>query len=143
MSVTGEGYIDCAKTTVSIIFENFGLFWVVDFISDLVTFFGILVTVGIPTLISVLILSYSDIAATGDQRVEEIAFTAVAVFFLSVLIASLIISLIGEALSCVFIFYCFDKKFRSIGIHVSNTPEAIQQFHQQESNMPYSAEEMK
>jgi hypothetical protein len=36
--------------------------------------------------------------------------------------------MITEALSCVFIFYCFDKKFRSMGITVSNSPDAIREF---------------
>ena len=143
MSVTGESYIDCAKTAISIIFENFGLFYIVDFIGDLVTFFGVLATVGIPTFLAVIILGYADLGQSPTNKTEEVAYTAIAVFFLSVLIASLIISLIGEALSCVFIFYCFDKKFRGMGIHIPNTPAAIQEFHRQEASNPYSAEEMK
>lgn len=44
------------------------------------------------------------------------------------MIAGLIISMIGEALSCVFIFYCFDKKFRDMGIIVPNCPPAVRSF---------------
>jgi len=58
MSVTGENYINSAKTALSVVFDNFGLFSIVDFIADVVTFFGILVTVGIPTLTGFLIIRY-------------------------------------------------------------------------------------
>ena len=68
------------------------------------------------------------------------------VFYISAFIASLIISMVGEALSCVFIFYCFDNKFRSMGIEIVNTPAAIRQFNMQEGphneTVP-SASEMK
>lgn len=58
MTVTGESYINSAKTALSIIFENFALFNIIDFISSLVTFFGILLTVGLPTLTGFLIIRY-------------------------------------------------------------------------------------
>ena len=58
MTVTGESYVDSAKTALSIIFENFGLFTIVDFISGLISFFGILLAVGIPTLTGFLIIRY-------------------------------------------------------------------------------------
>lgn len=121
MTVTGESYINSAKTALSLIFENFGVFYIVDFFSDLINFFGILVSVGIPTLVGFLIIRYGREAST-----YQASYAAVAIFFMSILIAGLIITMIGEAMSCVFIFYCFDKKFRSMGIVVPNSPPAIQ-----------------
>jgi hypothetical protein len=56
MAVTGESYIDSAKSTISLIFENFALFVVVDLISGLATFMGILFVTGIPTLIGYFLL---------------------------------------------------------------------------------------
>ena len=137
MAVTGESYWDSAKTTIGIIFENFGLFYIVDFISDLVVFFGILASVGIPTIVGILILT------SQTENGGHIAYSAVAIFFLSLMIASMIISMVGEALSCVFIFYCFDKKFKSMGIYVPNTPSTIQEFHEHESGLPSSAQNLR
>jgi hypothetical protein len=58
MSVTGENYINSAKTALSIIFENFALFYIVDMMADIITFLGIIITVGIPTLTGFLIVKY-------------------------------------------------------------------------------------
>lgn len=90
MAVTGESYINSAKTAMSIIFENFGLFSIVDFISNLVTFFGVLVTVGIPTLVGFLIIRYG---RGADEYTSS--YGAVAVFFLSILISGFITSMIA------------------------------------------------
>ena len=123
MSVTGESYINSAKTALSIIFDDFALFNIVDFISSLVTFFGVLITVGVPTLVGFLIIRY---ARNADTYISS--YGAVAIFFLSIMVSGLIISIIDSALNCVFIFYCFDKKFRSMGISVPNSPPAIRNF---------------
>lgn len=107
MSVTGESYIDCAKSALAIIFENLGLFYIVDFIGDMVVFFGILSAVGIPTVIGFLIVRY------GHKQTDtaDITFTCVSIFFMSLMLSSIIIPMISEALSCIFIFFCFDRKF--------------------------------
>lgn len=89
MSVTGESYINSAKSAFSLIFENLGLFWVVDFISDLVKFFGILVCVGIPTLTGFLIIKYG-----RDANEYETSYATVSIFFLSILISGIIISMV-------------------------------------------------
>ena len=123
MSVTGESYINSAKTALSIIFENFPLFYIVDFIGDLVVFFGILLCTGLPTLIGFLIVRYGQ-----DSSVQEASYVAIVVFFLSILLSSAIIGMIGEALSCVFIFYCFDRKFTKMGISIPNSPATIRNF---------------
>lgn len=33
--------------------------------------------------------------------------------------------MLNQALSCIFIFYCFDKKFRSMGMKANNIPQEI------------------
>lgn len=33
--------------------------------------------------------------------------------------------MLNQALSCIYIFYCFDKKFMEMGIQVKNIPEEI------------------
>lgn len=86
-------------------------------------FFGVLVCVGIPTLVGFLIIKYG-----RDASEYEASYATVSIFFLSILMSGIIISMVPEVLSCVFIFYCFDKKFKSMGIFVPNSPPAIQEF---------------
>ena len=136
MAVTGDSYIDSAKSALSIIFDNLGLFFVADFISDLVVFFGILASTGIPIFIGILILSSEGVNSTE----EELAFSAASILFLCLITGVLIISMIGEVLSCVFIFYCFDKKFRSLGIYIENTPAALQNLNSYESGIHSGSE---
>lgn len=139
MSVTGESYINSAKTALSIIFENFGIFYIVDFFSDLLVFFGVVLCVGIPTLIGFLVIRYQ--YNTDDTPTPEANYAAIMIFFLSILVSCVIIGMLGEALSCVFIFYCFDRKFARMGIRVPNCPEAIRNFHG-ESNQIGSGQEL-
>ena len=87
-------------------------------------FFGILLCVGLPTILGISLVRYT----ADDKNVNEAGYAAVIIFFLSLIIAVVIISMIGEAMSCVFIFYCFDRKFISSGIYVSNSPAAIRDF---------------
>lgn len=130
MAVTGDSYCDSAKSALSIIFENLGLFFVADFISDLIVFFGVLASTGIPVFIGILILGSDNVDASDNEK----AIAAASILFLCLIIGVLIISMVGEALSCVFIFYCFDKKFRSLGIYIPNTPAPLQHLNEYQSS---------
>ena len=66
------------------------MFNIVDFISGLVTFFGVLLCVGLPTLTGFLIIRYG---RKADEYTSS--YGAVAIFFLSIIIAGLIISMIS------------------------------------------------
>jgi hypothetical protein len=123
MAVTGENYINSAKTALSLILDNFGLFYIVELITDLVSFFGVLITVGVPTLVGFLLVRYQN-----NATVDISSYAAVAIFFLSILVSGGIVTLIGEALSCVFIFFCFDRKFKNLGIIIPNSPPAVHDF---------------
>jgi len=51
MTVTGEGYVDSAKSALGLIWENFGLFVITDFITDFIQFYSILVCVLFPSFL--------------------------------------------------------------------------------------------
>ncbi len=56
MSVTGESYIDSAKSAISLILGNFSLYVVVDVIGSLVSFCVGLSIILIPSLIGFVII---------------------------------------------------------------------------------------
>lgn len=51
MAMTGEDYIDSAKTAISIIFENMGLFMIVDFFTDFLGIYSMIICVIVPALL--------------------------------------------------------------------------------------------
>lgn len=51
MSVTGEGYIDAAKSAIGLIFDNFGLFIIIDFFTEFIEIYAIIFSVIIPAII--------------------------------------------------------------------------------------------
>lgn len=51
MSVTAENYIASAKSAIALIFNNFGLFYVVDFITNFIQLYSLIFCVLIPSLI--------------------------------------------------------------------------------------------
>ena len=56
MSVTGESYFNSAKSTISLIFNNFALFSVVDLISSVTQLTGILLICGLPSFVGYFLL---------------------------------------------------------------------------------------
>ena len=57
MAVTGESYVDSAKSTISLVFDNFTLFVVVDIMSSLLSFAGILMICGLPAIVGYFMLN--------------------------------------------------------------------------------------
>lgn len=60
-----------------------------------------------------------------ESNMTAAIWGAVIILLLASIISSVIIGMLDEALSCIFIFYCFDKKFHEMGIQVNNVPEEI------------------
>lgn len=105
MSVTGESYIDSAKTTIGLLSRFLPLMAVTDVISSLLVFWGVVLVAGLSGIISYLWLqSHLD---GGDLAL--VMFIAI---LGSIMVSILVFSVLTEAISSVFIFYCFDVKFK-------------------------------
>lgn len=50
---------------------------------------------------------------------------AIIIALLAMLVSSVIVGMINQSLSCIYIFYCFDNKFKSLGIVANNIPKEI------------------
>ena len=91
---------------MGLIFNNFPLFWIVDFIADFIQFYSLVLCILAPAIIGGAII----------WKQYEIGGTAVVggiiIFLLSWIATSVILGLLYEALSAVFILFCFDKKLR-------------------------------
>ena len=68
------------------------------------------------------------------EDVSAAIWTGVIILLLASIISSVIIGMLDEALSSIFIFYCFDKKFHEMGMQVNNVPEEIKQLFQEGEN---------
>jgi hypothetical protein len=118
MSITGEGYIDSAKTTIYLIFNNFSQFLVIEIVDTLVNicvlFFGILISVLLASILSI-VLNLSDAA--------RICVFVILLPF-SYIVCLLLTALLSKSLSAIFMLYCFDFKFKSMIIQ-NNVPEDL------------------
>lgn len=56
MAVTGESYLDSAKSTLSLIYDNFMLFFLIDMISMLLKLTGVVFICAIPGIVGYLLL---------------------------------------------------------------------------------------
>lgn len=56
MAVTGESYIDSAKSAISLIFDNFMLFFLIDMVSSMVKLAGIIFICAVPGIIGFFLL---------------------------------------------------------------------------------------
>jgi hypothetical protein len=119
MSVTGENYINSAKTTIGILSRFLGLMSVSNIITGLLVFWGVVIVTGVIGVISYFWLD--GVGATSG----ELALVVIVSILGSIMVSSLIFSVLVEAVSSVFIFYCFDVKFREMGYSSNNMPAEI------------------
>lgn len=117
MSVTGENYINSAKTTIGILSRFLGLMSVSDIITGLLVFWGVIIITGLTAVISYYWVS--------NESSDVIAMIMVISILGSIMISSIVFSVLVEAVSSVFIFYCFDVKFKELGFASHNMPAEI------------------
>ena len=119
MSVTGENFIDSAKPTIGILSRFFGLMSVANIITSLLVFWGVVIITGATFGISYVWLDSENL----DGSV--FAWLVIISIFGSIMISTMVFSVLVESVSSVFIFYCFDVKFRELGYSSNNIPPEI------------------
>lgn len=119
MSVTGENYINSAKTTIGILSRFLGLMSVSDIITGLLVFWGIVLITGVTSFISYFWLDSRNLGS------DVMAMLMVVTILGSIMVSSLVFSVLVEAVSSVFIFYCFDVRFKELGYSSNNMPNEI------------------
>jgi hypothetical protein len=119
MSVTGENFIDSAKSAVFLIYNNFGLFVAVEMVEFLLNVCVLFLTILLPTGLGLILLKLTYSQAPNDE-VIYMMLSAIAIMVICLLISMLTITLLSEALSCVFIFYCLDEIFRRYNFGIVN-----------------------
>lgn len=70
----------------------------------------------------------------------DMIWAFILILLLGTLISSVILGMLSEVLSCVFIFYCFDCKFRALGMEVNNIPPQMKEIFDQ-ANQSEDAEQ--
>jgi hypothetical protein len=120
MAVTGESYIESAKTTIGILCSDLPLFAISRLISNLLVFWGVILSVGIPSVIGyVWVDSY-------PEGADSVGTALLIIIFASIMLSGMIYSILVESVSSVFIFYCFDRRFKELGYESHNMPNEIQ-----------------
>ena len=119
MAVTGENFIDSAKSTIGIICSEFPLFTISRFITSLLVFWGVIISVGIPTVLGIVWMNNVEFGP------EYMGSVVLMIILSSILLSGMIFSILVESVSSVFVFYCFDKRFRELGFESHNMPAEI------------------
>jgi hypothetical protein len=119
MSVTGENYINSAKTTIGILSRFLGLMSVSDIITGLLVFWGVVLITGISSVISYFWLEGKGLST------DVMTMLMIVTVLGSIMISTLIFSVLVEAVSSIFIFYCFDVRFKELGYSSNNMPAEI------------------
>lgn len=123
MAVTGENYVDSAKSTISLIFDNLSLFIILDYFSNFYNLFTTFFIGLVPAFIGAGIIYKTYDPQTDPQILTYAIWGGIIIFLLSIVISSIVIGMMIQALSCIYVFYCFDQKFRGMGIQVNNVPK--------------------
>lgn len=91
-----------------------------DIISGLLIFWGVVIIAGVSGIIS-----YFWLASKTDLTGGDMAMLMIVIVLGSIMVSSLIFSVLIESISSVFIFYCFDVRFRELGYASNNMPNEI------------------
>jgi len=94
---------------------------VTDIISNLLIFWGVVIITGVTAIIS-----YFWLDSKGLDG-NDMAMIMVICIFGSIFVSTMLFSVLIEAISSVFIFYCFDVKFKELGYSSHNMPPEINQ----------------
>lgn len=104
--------------------------------SGLVEFAGLIFISAVPGIIGFFLLQAT--AENSDDKNFLTIGTIIIVLF-GMLIGVIFMTVLGQALSCVFIFYCLDKKFVEMGYPApQNVPEPMKKlFSELKQSSPY------
>lgn len=137
MAVTGENYCDSAKTAAYILFDSLGLYAAVSVISNLVMVGGVVLAVGIPTIVG--LLYCKKVYQPTDTELDHLGLL---LFFGSIILVVFIIGTLCEALNAIYVFHCLDLRLNECGC-VMPTPDVLQEMRTyNESNQAHSAQEL-
>lgn len=92
------------------------MFQVTRLITNLLVFWGVIISVGIPCVVAYLWVGLN------DKTKDDTAWVILLVAFGSIMISGMIYSVLVESVSSVFIFYCFDRRFKDLGYPCHNMP---------------------
>jgi hypothetical protein len=109
---------------------------IVDFFTEFMEIYEIIICVLVPAVLG------GGLIYMIEANLIAAIWGGVAILLLASIVSSVIIGMLDEALSCIFIFYCFDKKFHEMGLTVNNIPEEIKTLFNQESGAALEATEM-
>lgn len=110
MSVTQEPYWEGGKTAVGICWQYLGLLEICSLITSFLGFFGYILTVYLPVLITIAIMS----SLTPDD--DEVVFVGVAVAVCCIFINDSVFVIITEGVSCTLVYYALDEGLYAQGL---------------------------
>lgn len=138
MAVTGESYCDSAKSAAYVLFDSLGLYAAVSVISNLVMVGGVVMAVGLPTIIGILYCKKN--YTPTDTELDHLGLI---LFFGTIILVAFIIGTLCEALNAVFVFYCLDLRLNECGC-VMATPDVLKEMkgHSADPRNTHSAQEL-
>ena len=105
IAVTGQNYCDSAKTAAYLIFDTLGLYSAISVITNLIMFGGVILAVGIPTIVGMLYCKKN--YSPTDTELDHLGLI---IFFGTIILVSYIIGTLSEALNAVYVMHCLDLR---------------------------------
>lgn len=134
MAITGESYIESAKSTMGLLWRELGMLQITSIICNFLILWGLILSVGVPCILSYLLMR--------DKPAEDIGPVIALVAVLSLLLSMVVFELIVESVGCIFIFYSLDKQFIERGlIQASHIPQQTYEQINRYSANPYGTED--
>ena len=109
MGISGENYINSARTALSLVSYNLKIFFLIDFISTLISLAGMILLTAFSGLISFFL--YQNASELDPSENIYFPIGIIAVMLISSTIACVLFTSTSETLNCVYILYCLQKRF--------------------------------
>lgn len=119
----GEGFIDSAKNTSEAILDNLPLFIIVEYFNNFLNYFSFIFITLLPAFIGGGIIYKAQVLQNNPTPYTYAVYGGIIIALLATLITSVIIGVLNQSLSSIYLFYCLDKKFRAMGMNATNIPQ--------------------
>lgn len=116
MTLTGESYLEGARSTMGLLWRQLPLLSITNLICNFLVLWGLIISVGIPCIVSYLLICG---VTTSDQDNQRLAIVGI-VALCSTLISTVIFEILVESVCCIFIYYAIDKSFMDRGLITAN-----------------------
>lgn len=120
MSISGENYLNSARTALAVVSYNMPIFYMLDYLSTLITVAGSFFLSSLSALLGLFLLRNASQDAVSDPYIP---IGVLAILSVSLTMSSILLCNTSETLTSMFLLYCLEARMEENKMETSTNPE--------------------